>query len=76
MDPNTGKEERKGILMHTFCFVFCCFYNVVVQSELKEGETGKRFLKIFMTECSLQLEVYGGTQAAPISTDVEQDGNA
>lgn len=29
-----------------------------------------------MTECSLQLEVCGATQAAPISTGVEKDGNA
>lgn len=51
-------------------------YNVIVQPELKEEKTDKRFLKIFMTVCGLQLEVCGGIQAAPISTGVEQDGDA
>lgn len=51
-------------------------YNVIVQPDLKEDKTDKRFLKIFMTVCGLQLEVCGGIQAAPISIGVEQDGDA
>ena len=51
-------------------------YIVTVQADLKEGETDKSFLKIFIAECRLQLEVCGGTQAAPIRTGLEQDENA
>lgn len=44
--------------------------------DLKEEKSDKRFLKIFMTVCGLQLEVCGGIQAAPISSGVQQDGDA